>query len=44
MKREEKLVVKQLEKNKREVEKEKLRIERELLKEKLQNVSFIFYF
>ncbi|CAI9302148.1 unnamed protein product [Lactuca saligna] len=37
VKREEKLVVKQLEKNKREVEKEKLRIERELLKEKLQN-------
>ncbi|XP_071712026.1 chromatin assembly factor 1 subunit FAS1-like [Rutidosis leptorrhynchoides] len=37
VKREEKLLVKQLEKNKREEEKEKLRMERELLKEKLQS-------
>lgn len=40
MKREEKIAVKQLEKNKREAEKEKMRMERELLKEKLQNVSY----
>lgn len=38
MKQEEKLLLKQLKKNKQEEEKEKRRIERELQKEKLQNV------
>ena len=42
MKREEKILIKQLEKKKREDEKEKKRIERELQKEKLQNVRASF--
>ena len=41
-KREEKLLIKQLEKDKREAEKEKKRLEREVLKEKLQSVSAVF--
>ncbi|XP_022718437.1 chromatin assembly factor 1 subunit FAS1 [Durio zibethinus] len=36
-KREEKLLIKQLERNKREIEKEKKKVDRELQKEKLQN-------
>lgn len=45
MKQEEKLLLKQLKKNKQEEEKEKRRIERELQKEKLQNVRlFMFSF
>lgn len=39
MKREEKLLIKQLERNKRETEKEKKRTEREAQKEKLKSVS-----
>lgn len=42
MKREEKSLIKQLEKNKREVEKEKKKLERELQKEKLQSVRASF--
>lgn len=38
-KREEKLLIKQLERDKREAEKEKKRLEKEILKEKLQSVS-----
>ena len=40
-KKEEKLLIKQLDKDKREAEKERKRSEREVLKEKLQNVSTI---
>lgn len=42
-KREEKLLIKQLEKDKREAEKEKKKLERELLKEKCQSVSAALY-
>lgn len=42
MKRQEKFLMKQLEKEKREVEKQKKRMQRELQKEKLQNVSNSF--
>lgn len=43
-KREEKLMVKQLERSQREAEKEKKRIDREQQKEKLQNVSMCINF
>lgn len=40
-KREEKLQIKQMERDKREAEKEKQRLERERQKEELQNVSYL---
>ena len=42
MKREEKFLIKQLERNKREVEKKKKQLERELQKEKLLSVRASF--